>query len=419
MDFTLTEEQMQIKALVKEFCEREVDIKRVAEIEDKAAKVKTVEELRSFQPVSLIKKLHDVGLRQLAVPAKYGGGGANHMTLTVVGEQAGYSGTMMAILYIPWIVCYSLAHGLATEEQRDWFFTQFMENPTLDVAGTISEPSGGVDQHLPYDEPGVGMQTFAYKDGDEWVINGDKMFSSGAGTADLIQVAARTDKNGPVSQSFSWFWVRKDTPGVTISINRMIAANVAGGNVQVCYENVRVPESHLIGEVNKGYLSLGNTLAVKMCGYASMFGETQRLYEHMRDYAKQRVQGGKPIIQHSSIASMLGELAMNIEATRAFLYRAAWENDQRQKAGAPVNLFWGQAGTCLCKKMAWRLCEIAPRIYGGIAGSVDLPFESFVRRTFLLQAGSMPINMNEIKCSMEYDELGDTKASATQAASVA
>src|SRR4030042_5031948 len=127
MELDLTEEQKQIKSLVKEFYQREVDPKRMADIVSKVAKVETVEELRDLQPLDLIAKLHDVGLRQLAVPKKYGGTApetGGNLTRLVAGEEAGYWGGLGGgdLLTNCWFFCTTIATSTyVTEEQKEWF----------------------------------------------------------------------------------------------------------------------------------------------------------------------------------------------------------------------------------------------------------------------------------------------------------
>jgi len=406
MDFDSTEEQKQIKVLIRQFCEREVDSKQMWELANKATQAKNVKELRTLQPLHLIEKLHDVGLRQLGVPVKYGGTAPEqgcNVTQALALEEAAYiGGPVTELLSMTWIICNCVATAPIPEEQKEWFFSQFMGNHTMRMAITASEPSGTSDISLPYDEPGAAMKTTAYKDGNEWVINGDKMFAIGGGVADLLLCYTRTDKEGPISKSMSTFWVPKDTPGISMTLNNMIIVPPVG-NVQTNYDNVRVPECCLIGEVNKGYQVTRAFHASKWLVQVAVLGYMQRLYEDVRDYAKQRIQGGRPIIEHSSVAAMLGEAAINLEAARAFIYRAAWESDQWREGGKPFSLFWNQGVYYLMKTTAWRFCELAIDVYGGVGVSVDMPLVDFVRRVFLGLPGGLTSSMDKIKCSMEYD----------------
>lgn len=404
LNFEYTEDQKQIIQLIKDFSEKEVDHEDLAERAEKAASAKTIEELRALKPVELLKKLHAVGLRQLAVPEKYGGGGhTDWLTLTIACEKAGYYGGFVdRQLSIPWKYCSDIS-VMGTPEQQDWFYEKFMADPTLFLAGSISEPEGMSDILMPYDKPGAAMNTTAVKDGDEWVITGDKMFCSGGGVADYILAGVRTDKNAPLSQGFSRMWVAKDSPGLSMTMNRLTMADVSG-NVQVSYDNVRVPESQVVGEVNKAYPMLDIRLANKSIHFAGQLGKSQKVVEDLADYAKQRVAGGKPIIQHPNVAALLGEAATIVEQARSHFYRAAWECDKAEKEGGPlaVNPFWGKSCFVITKQMMLRISEIGTEIYGGIAGSIDMPFNKYVRTTYLINPGGGSPILNKIKCAKHY-----------------
>ena len=402
MDFELTEDQKQIKALMKEVAERETDRKQLQELADKVARARTVEEVIALQPHHLYKKLHAVGLRQLAIPEKYGGGGygvAGHVTRAIVSEQAGYSmGIGARLLGMVWRHCAAMSIDEVTEEQKDWFFTQLMEDDTMITASCSSEPAGLTDFILAYepkDNPGSVGKVLATKDGDEWIINGDKMFSSGSGTSGLFYVTARTDKKAPISQATTNFWVQKNTPGVSFTVNRL-ATDEISGNFQTYFDNVRVPErQHMKGKW--GMYTAGS----KHLFITAILGDAQYIYDWLVDFAKQRMGGGRPIIRHTHIAAMLGKVSLHLEAARAFVYRGAWELDQAQLAGKLLDLYWCTGSYALVKQVAWELCEIAAEVMGGIASSLDLPVESFVRRVYVwLGGGGGGINTNSIMASM-------------------
>lgn len=270
------------------------------------------------------------------------------------------------------------------------------------MAGTVSEPAGATDLHLPYDEPGAVGKVFAHKEGNEWVINGDKMFSSGGGIADLLQVATRTDKEGPWSKSMTMFWVPKDSPGMTMTPNKMISAEF-GGNVQTSYENVRVPENQMIGQVNKGFSVIESIFTTKWLGVVAFLGIMEKLYDDMREYAKQRIGGGKPIMEHTSIAAKLGELACRIEGLKALLYKVAWECDQAEKVGKRASHFWDLSFYWLLKDVSWRFCELSTDVYGCLSGSTDMPLEGFLRGSFYFRAAGLTCDVELFKASQEYD----------------
>jgi alkylation response protein AidB-like acyl-CoA dehydrogenase len=218
---------------------------------------------------------------------------------------------------------------------------------------------------------------------------------------DLIQAYVRTDKKAPVSRGMSVFWVPKDSPGMTYNCNRFITTGFTG-NTQICYDNVRVPEENLLGQVNKGFSIIESIFTYKWTATAPILGSLQKLYEQMREYASERVVGGQPLIKHTGIAAKLGELAVSIESARNMLYKVAWESDQNEKA-KKINWFWNMAYYVDIKKVAWRFLEISTDVYGGIVASVDLPLEGFLRSMFVSRAAGMTLEANLLKASAEYD----------------
>ncbi len=412
MDFSFTEEQKQIKALAKEFCQREADQERFEEIGAKTCAARTVEEQRAVFPYDLLEKLHQVGLRQLSIPQKYGGTAPEtdvNLTLTMAAEEVGYwGGAIVDPLMIPWLFLRGIAaNRYVTEEQRQWIFSKFIENPRLVIATSVGEPAGGTDIHLPYDEGGSSiLQVTAHKDGNEWVINGDKTFCSNGGTADFIMLAARTDKEAPVSQAMTFFWIPTNAPGITLTPNKFLTMEF-GGNCQTHYDNVRVPESNLTGEVNKGFSIIESFFEAHLPGVSGSLGVMQRIYEHMREYAKQRIGGGKPIIEHTSVAAKMGEMAVKLEAVRNLLYRGAWEIDQVHNAGGRAlgesNWFWFTAGYAFFKQVSFRFCEMATDIYGGMSASVDLPLGEFLKHIFYIRAAGLTVDVELIRACRDYD----------------
>ena len=215
----------------------------------------------------------------------------------------------------------------------------------------------------------------------------------------MFLVSARTDKSGPLSKSMSQFWVERRAAGLEIEINRLELEDIFG-NVQLHLDDVRVPESHVVGEINKQWQVAISRLGGKLIIYACVVGSCQRMYERIRDYAKERIQGGKPIIQHANIGAIVAEAAVNLEATRALFYRAAWEYDQSEKRSGSgvINPFWADACNAFYKKMAVRLCEIGADVFAGVGASRDMPLGKFIRNIYAVYHGGSTPNMNLFKC---------------------
>jgi alkylation response protein AidB-like acyl-CoA dehydrogenase len=406
VDFALTEEQKQIKALIKDYYRRErLNFPQLRGNEGRAAYFKTIEEYRVAAAAGKegINKLFDAGLAQLAVPTKYGGGGmqSDLVTLMVAAEEAGYQAEGIgAGMGASWLGTSAIALG-GTEEQQDWFFPQFMEKHILTGAAS-SEPTGTTDSNFPYDEGGGSvMKTFAYKDGHEWVINGQKMWGGGLAIADYIQLTARTDKNAPVSKALTTFWVPRDAPGLTLTPNHMSGFF---SSCQSFYDNVRIPENYILGKVNEGFYCGQLFFSQIPILWAGGMGWTQRIYEQIREFAKERVQGGKPIIQHSVVRAMLGEFAAIMETTRCLLYRNAWETTMARTAGLPVNAYWADLTAYQVKKMWLRCSEIGSEIWGGLAAPIDMPLQDYWQAALHHAHGGGTINVMAMKAAVDYEE---------------
>ncbi len=412
MDLSLTEEQKQIKALVREFCQKEIDQKRMTEILRKNDAAKTIEEVRANYPWDLREKAHKLGLLTIGVPTKYGGPGPDtdpNMAIAVALEEAGYSG---GLAQQGWFVVgpYFPSHGIrvdpnTSEEEREKHFKGLVSSWELSAASS-SEPGGSVDIFMPFDEGGSDiMKVRAHKEGSEWVLNGDKMWSNNAALATKVTVTART-KEGPISESSSTFVVPVVTPGVSRTLNKLVFMGF-DGNCQFHYDNVRVPEDTIRGEVHKGYKQVAWSFAYKWIARSWSVGTAMRIYEHMVEYAKETIRGGRPLIQHIDTQTRLGDLAMRLEAMRAFYYKVAWETDQLEKCGAlrpPYgNWFWYSAFLTYQKELSWRISELAHDIYGSLAGSEDIPTEQFYRYNFMWRGAALTPSMALVRACRDYD----------------
>lgn len=133
-----------------------------------------------------------------------------------------------------------------------------------------------------------------------------------------------------------------------------------------------------------------------------------RLYDHMYEYAKQRMGGGKPIIQHTDTAHRLGDLAMHLEALRAFHFKTAWETDQMEQSGAPIappfNLYWYCLFLTYLKEVSFKFAEAAHDIYGSLAGAQEMPVESFLRYNFMWRGAAMTPSMSLIRATKDYED---------------
>ncbi|MEM2947729.1 MAG: acyl-CoA dehydrogenase family protein [Candidatus Bathyarchaeia archaeon] len=307
MKFELTEEQIGIKNAVREFCEKEFKPELALELDRK-------EEF----PLELYKKAAKLGFTSMAFPQEYGGQGYGLLeTCLVVEEMCRADSSLgVAIMSGTFGSEFILVHG--TKEQKEKYLPPICKGDFISAAAFTEPNVSGSDI--------TRMETTATKYGDEWWINGTKTFITNATTADFMVVLAQTDtKVRPTYRGETLFVVDKGTPGLetTKLHNKMgIRCSVTG---EVRFDNVKVKDWNIIGELNKGfYYSMEFFDKTRVGVAAQAVGMAQGAWEIAFKYAKQREAFGQPIIQHEAIGCTLAELATKIEAARLLTYKAAW-----------------------------------------------------------------------------------------------
>jgi len=409
MDFTLfnlfNEEQKSLLVLFKDFCQRELDRKALEDLADKPIPPNaTTEQLRARIPWDILSKAHDVGLRQLAVPKEYGGGGyggyGNWATLTALCEVAGYYGGQGGRLFsIPWKHCSTIC--TAPKEVQDEFFPAFMKNRKTLFAGSITEPDHGSDLLLPYDEPGVSGKCIGTPDGDYCIINGEKMWCTAGGVSDYIILSVRTDRNGPITKSMTTFLFPTNTKGWSIARVNDMMGNELPSNVQMHFDNCRIHKRLMISPLNGGWPAMRSNLGGKVFHYAVKLGYMEWMWEHMRDYTKKRIQGGKPIIQHPNVGIKIAEAHLQIQTARLLIYKFAWESDRTKPGELPNPLGWWYLNYWT-KHVVQFLVSVGLEVYGGMGPQKELPFERWVRVNLSIIHGGSTGDLNLIKAARSY-----------------
>ena len=381
MDFELTEEQKALITLARDFCKRETRPELLRELSAKR-------EPRNRVPWDVMKKMHDVGLLTVTVPERYGGRDADLLTLVLLAQTLAQSaGPANAALLAPnllmfnWKMCGDLA-AVGTEEQQDEFFTRVTSDHTFSMGEMATEPDHGLDPVLPHDEPGAGLATYAYRDGGEYVINGEKCFC-GNGTANLLWVFVRTDKNKPLSQSMSCILVPTDTPGFSIQrVNEFISTPL-GINADLLFDNMRVPMRYLVGEENKGFAIYEGRRAFWLPILAFEIGIAQAIYEYTKEYAKTRIQGGKPIFEHLTVGTRIVDMLLHIEQAKYLVYKTAWDYDQAVKSGSKlVSSLWFNLCNTTLRELGVLIAGHAAEVFGGRAALKELPIEGYIRSVY-------------------------------------
>lgn len=319
VDFSLSEEQRMLRELAHDFAQNEIR-PYIREID------RNPDPGRSF-PWDIIKKGLELDFGSLLVPEKYGGRGMGLIESAIVIEElawgdagiAGSIGTSSSLGLVLSLAC--------NEEQKEnWLRTICEDNThTYLLAGCYTEPSGGSEILCPLPDPSMGVRTVAVRDGDNYVINGQKCFTTNGGVARLYLCLARTDTTKPNVEGCSLFLVPAGTPGLAIGRAEDKMGNRSTLNSEVFFNNVRVPVENRVGGENKAFSIVEETFSGggTIVGAAAV-GLARAAYETALAYSKERQIWGQPIRNYELIADRLSETRMKIEASRALVWKICW-----------------------------------------------------------------------------------------------
>jgi len=368
VDFTLSEVQQQWRALAREFAERTIrpDAQRRDRLPTAAERI----------PWDWIREADRLGFRTLGVPKQFGGAGADILTLCLVGEELAAGDLGFAVIMDQ---CWKMAHILSdamTPEQQWKFIPPFVKDPEATFAIGFTESGAGSDHQGYYDSPDIDFRTAAVRDGDSWVINGSKRYVSNGCMAKLYFVVTRTDPKKTLREGGSVFIVPSDTPGFRAGFFHEKSSQRLATNGTFYFENCRVPAANLLGgEGLMSRLRAEYMPGSKAEAAATALGVGRAAYEYAMQYAKARVQGGRPIVELQAVAMMLAQMAMKIDAARTQIWRAAWLADHRQPEARTLGLM----AKVNASETAFEACKLAAEILGGAAIMHDHPVEKYLR----------------------------------------
>ncbi|GAB4338112.1 MAG: acyl-CoA dehydrogenase [Candidatus Abyssubacteria bacterium] len=350
MNFDLTEEQRMIQEMARSFAEKEV-----------APLAAKLDETHEF-PVELARKMGELGLMGIAVPEEYGGAGMDYVCYVVALEEisraCANTGVVMSANNS--LACGPiLANG--TEEQKHKFLAPMASGQKIGCFG-LTEPGAGSDAG--------NQKTTAVLDGNEWVLNGNKVFITNGTHADIAVVFAVTDKEKG-SRGISAFIVEKGTPGFRAGKAEKKLGLNASGTAELIFEDCRIPKDQLLGERGAGFKIALQTLDGGRIGIAAQaIGIARAAMEQSCKYALERVQFGQPIAKFQAIQWMLADMAVEIDAARLLAYRAAQMQSRKQrftKEAAMAKLF--------ASETAMKTATKAVQIHGGYGYSKEYPVE--------------------------------------------
>ena len=354
LSFELPEEAQSVRAMVREFAE--------SEIRPIAAQI---DESHEF-PAATTKKMAELGLLGMFVPEAWGGAGMSFLSYVVAIEElsrvCASHGVIASVNNS--LVCFPLLQYANDAQKQRWLVP--LAKGELLGAYCLTEPQAGSNA--------ANQQTTAMRDGDQWVLNGSKIFITNAGPADVLITYAATDRSLG-ARGISAFIVPADTPGVRKGKKELKLGIHASDTREVYYENARIPADHLFGELHKGYSVALATLGGGRIGIAAQaLGIAQAAVEASVKYAGERTQFDRKIGEFDAIRAMLADSAVELETARLLVYQAAWLRDQGRPHTKEASLAKWHAS-----EAATRCANLAIQVHGGYGYMSEYHVERYWR----------------------------------------
>ena len=337
-------------------------------------------------PVHVFKALGELGLMGVLVPEEFGGSGLTYDEyITVIDEISQIDSSIGLSLAAHNSLCTGHILQFGNESQKKKWL------PKLSSAEHIG--AWGLTEHNTGSDAG-GMSTTAVKDGNEWVINGAKNFITHAISGDVAVVIVRTGKKGD-SHGMSAFVVEKGTPGFSSGKKEDKLGMRASETAELVFDNCRIPEENLLGEVGDGFIQAMKVLDGGRISIAALsIGIAKGAYKAALKYSKERVQFGRPICEHQAIAFKLSDMATEIDASELLVFAAAEKKNKgykMTKEGAMAKYYASE----MCVKVA----NEAIQIFGGYGYTKDFPVEKFYRDAKLCTIGEGTSEIQQVVIS--------------------
>ncbi len=356
MNFVLTEEQNLIREMVRSFAETEV-----------APSAAERDENERFDRALMYDRLGELGLTGIVFPEEYGGAGADYISYAIaVEELSRVCGSTGVTLSAHLSLCANPIYMFGTEEQKQKFLVPLAKGEKCGAFG-LTEPSAGSDAG--------GTKTTATREGNEWILNGSKIFITNAGEAEIYVVLARSDKSAEKHRGISAFIVEKGTPGFSFGKKEKKMGIRSSPTMELVFENCRIPAENLLGQEGQGFKVAMKTLDGGRIGIASQaLGIAQGALDATLAYTKEREQFNKSIASFQGVSFQLADMATQIEAARLLIYNAAY----RASAGLSYSQESAMA-KLFASETAMRVTTQAVQLHGGYGYTREFPVERMMR----------------------------------------
>ncbi len=356
MDFQLSEEQNLIRNMVRSFAEREVEPSAAERDEEER-----------FDRELMFDKLGELGLAGMIIPEQFGGAGADYISYAIAVEElsrvcASTGVTLSAHLSL----CANPIYTFGSDQQKQTYLVPLAEGSKLG-AFALTETNAGSDAG--------GTKTTAVLDGDEWLLNGSKIFTTNGGDADIYIVFARTDKEAEKHHGISAFIVEKGTPGFSFGKKEKKMGIRSSPTLELVFDNCRIAKDNLLGEEGQGFRIAMKTLDGGRIGIAAQaLGIAQGALDAAVAYSQERKQFDTPIAAFQGVQFQLADMATQVEAARLVVYNAAYRASNGlgySKESAMAKLF--------ASETAMKVTTQAVQIHGGYGYTRDFPVERMMR----------------------------------------
>lgn len=354
MDFRFSDEQEMMRRMVRDFAQKEI-----------APLVPVMEETEEF-PREVVKKMGEIGLMGIPIPEEWGGAGADFPSyILAIHEISKVSATVGVILSVHTSVGTNPILYFGTDAQKQKYVTQLAAGKMLG-AFALTEPHAGSDaSHI---------RTSAVREGDEYVLNGSKVFITNGGEADVYIAFAVTDPSKG-TRGISAFIVDKDTPGLSVGKKEKKMGLHGSSTTELIFENAKVPAENLLGQEGDGFTIAMANLDVGRIGIAAQaLGIAEAALDYATAYAKERKQFGQPIIKQQAIAFKLADMATMAEAARLLVYRAAYLRSQGLPCGMEASM-----AKKFASDTAMKIATEAVQVFGGYGYTREYPVERLFR----------------------------------------
>jgi butyryl-CoA dehydrogenase len=354
MDFRLTEEQKMVQEMARDFSEKELK-PRAAEIDA----------TRSY-PLSVLKAMAGLGLMGINIPGEYGGSEAGVVSYSLAMTEIGKGCASTAVTMSVTNMVAEVIHTFGKEEIRRAHLPKICDGQYSAGAFALTESTAGSDPS--------SMQSTARLDGDHYILNGSKTLISSAEFAGIFVAWAKTDKNAG-AKSLSAFLVEKGQPGFRVGRNEEKMGQRGSCTNEIAIENCRLPRGSLLGQEGDGFKIAMMALDGGRIGIGSMaVGIGLAAIEYATDYAKNRIQFGKPIASFQAIQWMIADSFTELEAAKLMVLRAAFLKERRRRFTREASM-----AKLLATETANRVCYRALQMLGGYGYVKEYPLERYAR----------------------------------------